>query len=171
MSEEHRAAFFTQAGSDWRVYQLLAATSGLPPCHALHYLQAACEKLAKAYRLRDTGAAFDDVASRHTGFAKFVNAFLRSPTLVAEYQGRLDHHRAVCSSSARFAREIEKLAPAVDRTTSPENAEYPWLRDRTVITPCEYRYPALSLLRESGGRSFLRLVERAFRDYRQIAIH
>ena len=174
MSDEHRlafaAAFFTQARSDWRVYRLLAATSGLAPCHSLHYLQAACEKLAKAYRLRDTGATFDEVTSRHTGFAKFVNAFLRSPTLVAEYRGQIAHHRAVCASSARFAREIEKLAPAVDRATSPENAEYPWLRGRAVLTPCEYGYPALSLLSEPGGRAFLRLIERAFRDYGQIAI-
>jgi hypothetical protein len=37
----------------------------------------------------------------------------------------LHKHRAICASAARFAREIEKLAPAVDRATSPENAEYP----------------------------------------------
>jgi hypothetical protein len=103
--------------------------------------------------------------------AKFVNAFLRSPTLLAEYQGKLAQHRAICSSASKFAREIEKLAPAVDRATSPENAEYPWLRGKTVLTPCEYLYPALSLLSGPTGTAFLRLVERAFRDYAQIAIH
>jgi hypothetical protein len=175
VSEEHRSAFavafLAQARSDWRVYQQLAAAGELPACHALHYLQMACEKISKAYRLRDTGGTFDEITSRHTGFGKFINAFLRSPTLLADYHGRTARHRAMCSSAAKFAREIEKLAPAVDRATSPENAEYPWLRGGRVLTPCEYTYPALSLLSEPGGRAFLRLVGRALADYETIAIH
>jgi hypothetical protein len=118
-------AFYRQAASDWQVYKLLAAAEGLPRCHALHYLQMACEKLAKAYRLRDTTADVDAIASKHTGFAKFISAFLRSPALMEEHEGQLARHQAVCASSAKFAREIEKLAPAVGRVTSPENAEYP----------------------------------------------
>jgi hypothetical protein len=164
------AAFYRQASSDWQVYRLLAAAD-LPRCHPLHYLQAACEKLAKAYRLRDTSGDIHEIASKHTGFAKFVNAFLRSPTLMDEYRGQLARHQAVCSSAAKFAREIEKLAPAIDRATSPENAEYPWERAGKVLTPCEYDYPALSLLSEAGGRAFLNLVERAFRDYGGVAVH
>jgi hypothetical protein len=52
-------AFYRQAWSDWQAYKLLAEADGLPRCHALHYLQMACEKLAKAYRLRDTAGDVD----------------------------------------------------------------------------------------------------------------
>lgn len=71
----------------------------------------------------------------------------------------------------KLAREIEKLAPAVDREISPANAEYPWLDDGRVIVPCEFAYPNLTLLRERGGRTFLRLLESAIADFEQIRIH
>ena len=164
-------AFYRQAASDWQAYKTLAATPDLARCHSLHYLQMACEKLAKAYRLRDTASDVDEIVSKHTGFAKFINSFLRSPALVAEYKGRDAQHQSVCADAAKFAREIEKLAPAIDRTTSPENAEYPWQRGDHVLVPCEYDYPALSLLSAAGGRSFLKLIDRAFRDYTQIKTH
>jgi hypothetical protein len=163
-------AFYRQASSDWQTFELLLEKKDLPLCHALHYLQMACEKLAKAYRLRDTSCAIDKVTSKHTGFEKFINAFLRSPALIAEYKGRLARHQAVCASAKKFARAIEKLAPANDKATSPENAEYPWERGGKVLTPCEYAYPALSFLKAEGGRAFLNLITRAFRDYAQIKI-
>jgi hypothetical protein len=31
--------------------------------------------------------------------------------------------------------------------------------------PCKYDYPALSLLDAAGVRAFVKLIERAFRDY------
>jgi hypothetical protein len=90
--------------------------------------------------------------------------------LMAAYKDQLARHRAVCKSAAKFAGAIEKLAPAIDKETSPENAEYPGERGRRVVTPCEYDYPALSLLSGPGGRAFLKLIDRAFRDYEQIKI-
>jgi len=149
-------AFYRQAASDWQAYKTLAATPDLARCHSLHYLQMACEKLAKAYRLRDTASDVDEIVSKHTGFAKFINSFLRSPALVAEYKGRDAQHQSVCADAAKFAREIEK---------------YPWQRGDHVLVPCEYDYPALSLLSAAGGRSFLKLIDRAFRDYTQIKTH
>lgn len=175
MNDEERRdafadAFYRQASSDWQVCERLAAVAGLPPSHQLHYLQMACEKLAKAYRLRDTTSEVDEITSKHTGFAKFMNSFLRSPALVAEYKGRGAQHQVVCAAAAKFACEIEKLAPAINRATSPENAEYPWQHGDRVLAPCEYEYPALSLLAAPGGRLFLKLIGRAFRDYAQIKI-
>jgi len=41
-------AFLAQAKSDWQIYEHLEKTS-FSKCHALHYLQMATEKLAKAY--------------------------------------------------------------------------------------------------------------------------
>jgi len=158
------AAFYDQALSDWKVYGHLTRL-GLPRCHELHYLQMACEKLAKAYRLRNVSADVDGIISRHTGFVGFINVYPRSPAILAEYEGQDARHKEVCRTSSTIAREIEKLAPAIDREESPENAEYPWEREDTVLVPCQYPFPALSLLDAHGGRAFLKLVDRAFRDY------
>ena len=42
-------AYARQGHSDFAIYQLLALR-GVAVCHPLHYLQMACEKIAKAYR-------------------------------------------------------------------------------------------------------------------------
>jgi hypothetical protein len=165
------AAFFDQAWSDWQTYVYLTRAASLPRCHPLHYLQMACEKLGKAYRLRDARADVDAILTRHVGFAQFINAFLRSPAVLEDYGGQSERHKTVYKTSIALAREIEKLAPAVDRTHSPENAEYPWERGDweggtgQVLVPCKYDYSALSLLDTAGGRAFVKLIERAFRDY------
>ena len=55
--------------------------------------------------------------------------------------------------------------------TPPENAEYPWEHGDwehgagQVLVPSTYEYPALSFLYTPGGRAFMNLVERAFRDF------
>lgn len=60
---------------------------------------------------------------------------------------------------------IEKLAPAVDRDQTPENAEYPWVVGETIFVPCRHRYPVSRLLGEQGGRDILKLIEIAIEDY------
>jgi hypothetical protein len=67
--------FILQARSDWDMYELLAGLADVPVCHKLHFLQMACEKLAKSHRLRDTDSPVDELLSRHTGFAKFIPSF------------------------------------------------------------------------------------------------
>ena len=164
-------AFFDQARSDWQTYEYLTRAASVPRCHPLHYLQMACEKLGKAYRLRNPSANVDAIVTRHAGFAQFINEFLRSPAVLEDYEGQSARHKTVCKTSFALAREIEKLAPAVDRTHSPENAEYPWERGDwevgagQVLVPCKFDYPSLSLLDTAGGRAFVKLIERAFRDY------
>lgn len=160
--DERRRAFarkfIAQARSDWGVYELLAKRADVAPCHKLHFLQMACEKLAKAHRLRDTDSPVDELLSRHTGFAKFVSAFCKL-MLGEQYRGKDAQLAAVIKASRTLAREIEKLAPAIDRHVSPENAEYPWERDEEVIAPCEYTFPSLDLLGAAGGRTFLKLIK------------
>ncbi len=174
MSEDRRsrfaAAFYRQAQSDWDVYERLSEIADIPRCHQLHYLQMACEKLAKAYRLRDLDSDVDELAAKHVGFAKFVNAFLRSPRVLEEYAAKQSAHRAISKSAVTLARAIEELAPATARRHSPANAEYPWESGDDVVVPCEYAYPGLSLLDAPGGRAFLKLIERAFRDYASVTI-
>jgi hypothetical protein len=162
--ERFALAFYDQAKSDWDVYNSLAKLR-LARCHELHYLQMACEKLAKAYALRKVDADVDSVTEQHVAFHSFINAYLRSPAVAKAYAGQDARHRELCKTSGTIAREIEKLAPAVDRKAFPENAEYPWERGDTVLTPCKYSFPALSLLEEPGGRAFLRLVAEVVRDY------
>ena len=170
---QYAAAFHAQAKSDWEVYeQLVRAQPSLPICHQLHYLQMACEKLGKAYRLRQPAANVDAIVTRHVGFTQFVNDYLRSPEVRDKYRDRAAAHKSVCKASATIAREIEKLAPAVNRAWSPENAEYPWERGDweagagQVLVPCDYGYPALSLLKTEKGSAFLKIVREALRDWR-----
>jgi hypothetical protein len=168
---QYAQAFYDQAWSDWQIYKHLARSEKVPRCHSLHYLQMACEKLGKAYRLRRRDADVDANVTRHVGFTKFVNEFLRSPAIMADYIGRAAQHREVCIRASAIAREIEKLAPAIDRAHSPENAEYPWEQGDwetgtgEVLVPCRYSFPSLSLLDAPGGGTFMKLMARAFMDY------
>jgi len=161
-------AFIAQARSDWQAYRVLEQAE-LPVCHHLHYLQMVCEKLAKAYRLRDTKAPVDELVATHSGFSKFISAFFTA-VLKDEYVGKTLQLGLLIQRSRKLAREIEKLAPALDRAASPENAEYPWERDGSVIAPCDFGFSALSLLRQSGSRAFLKLVHRALDDFESVTL-
>jgi hypothetical protein len=129
MTEDERRrafsrAFITQARSDWRVYRILAERDDVPVSHHLHYLQMVCEKLAKAYRLRDTKSSVDDLVSKHSGFAKFVGPYFAA-VLKDDYRGKDEQLRGLIRRARAIAREIENVAPAIDRLAVPENAEYP----------------------------------------------
>lgn len=130
----------------------------------------ACEKIAKAYRCRDTATSLDNLLSRHVGFAKFMSSFLSSPFMEDAYESRTEQRLILARMAKLLAREIEKLAPAVDRSGSPENAEYPWQSGDKVIAPCGYDYPALSLLETPGGRAVLNLVARAIHEFETISL-
>ncbi len=172
MTEEERRrafadAFIRQARSDRNVHRLLLASKDVEACHALHYLQMTCEKLAKAYRLRDTKAPVDDLVRSHAGFAKFVGAYM---TVTLKRQLPSNQLAALIRAARKLAREIEKLAPAIDRDVSPVNAEYPWEVDDQVMTPCSYSFPSLELLRQSGGRAFLKLIDAALADFERVTV-
>ena len=163
--EAWASAFAAQSQSDWQAYDFLAAATHLPACHQLHSLQMACEKIAKAYRCRDKSVNLEELLKRHVGFSKFMGSFLTSPSLKEAYRGRAAQLSEVSRLARALAREIEKLAPAVDRAASPENAEYPWDFGEDVISPCHYSYPRLSLLLSPGGRTFLKLVAKAIQEF------
>lgn len=173
MSDEERRrqfaeAFIAQARSDWQVYRLLSQSVDIPSCHGLHYLQMTCEKLAKAYRLRDVAADVNETITRHTGFTNFIGPFFLA--LKDEYVGKDAQLTRLIRESRKLAREIEKMAPAIDRAAAPENAEYPWEANGRVTAPCNYSFPALSLLQQSGGRAFLNFLQRALRDFEALSI-
>ena len=137
----------------------------IPQAQALHYLQMSTEKLAKAYRLRDTATTLDTLLSSHTGFPEFFNTYLRSPAMREEYRGRGALLRNVRRDCNLLAHAVEQLAPAVARTANPANAEYPWEAGGRVIAPVCYCFPNLSFLRQPRGRTFLQLIHRAFQEY------
>ena len=163
-------AYAQQSASDFAVFRLLNATTEYPRCHALHYLQMATEKIAKAYRFRDTDTSIAPLLTKHTAFSKFFQNFLKSPEIKKRYGGREAQLRETIKACTKLAREVEQLAPAVDRSESPENAEYPWIHGDQIITPCEHSYPNLSLLNAPSGRKFLVLIEIAIRDFSEIRI-
>ena len=67
---EFQRLFLVQARSDYRVFELLWndwKESRLPPCHALHYLQMATEKFAKAKAWKH-----GSVSKTHVAFKGFL---------------------------------------------------------------------------------------------------
>lgn len=164
-------ASINQSRSDFATYQLLSGSPGVPICHLLHYLQMASEKVAKAYRFRDTDTAEDRLTTEHVASSQFIQSYLKSPEIMQRYEGKDAQLREIVEVARKLAREIEKLAPAVDRETSPANAEYPWFDDGRVVVPCEFTYPNLTLLTEPRGRTFLRLLEMAITEFERIRIY
>jgi hypothetical protein len=86
--EEWAAAYCRQGLSDWRLFLELQGREDVPRCHSLHFLQMATEKLAKAYRFRDTSTEVDTLLTSHVGFSRFLNAYLLSPQMRERYRGR-----------------------------------------------------------------------------------
>ena len=156
-------AYAQQSRSDFAVYQ--KHLQGVEECHRLHYLQMACEKIAKAYRLRDPVSFSPDDLYSHVVFSKFIVIFLKSVPVRSRYRVQEAKRRQMERYARTLALEIEKLAPAVDREQTPENAEYPWIIGDTVFAPCLHRYPVSRLLGEQGGRDILKLIEIAIQNY------
>jgi hypothetical protein len=163
-------AYAAQSASDFALFEMLSSMAGIPRCHLLHYLQMACEKISKAYMFRDTDAAEEKLLTQHVVFSKFINAFFGSAEMRNRYAGKQAQLQIISKVANRIAREIEKLAPAVDRLESPSNAEYPWPSNGGVIVPCSYDYPDLSSLQDAGSISFLKIVKEVIVDFDKLTI-
>lgn len=161
-------AYASQARSDWELYETLQER-GEPRCHQLHYLQMASEKIAKAYRFRDTSTSEDSLLTQHVGFIKFLNAFLKSDRVKQMYK-ETRQLREVSKRCRQLASEIEKLAPAVDAGKRPANPEYPWQQGGEVITPRDHEFPNLALLDAPAGRTFLKLLKIGIFEFESIAV-
>lgn len=156
-------AFIKQARSDFRVYLLCQADERLEMCHRLHYLQMTCEKLSKAYRVRDTNAEMNTLTHGHVGFTKFLRAFLKSPLMSRRYVGSAQ--KAALKAANQLGPLIESLAPAVDAERTPQNTEYPWVANDKVLAPCEYDFPNLNLLTVPAGRQLLKWIDLGLSAY------
>ena len=161
-------AYAEQSRSDFAVYRVYLRNA--EECHRLHFLQMACEKIAKAYRLRDTASFTEDDLYSHVVFSKFILGFLKARWLRERYRSRDAKRRHMERYARGLAVGIERLAPAVDREQTPENAEYPWLNNGVVSIPVRHRYALSEELAESAGQDFLKLLEIAIEDYETIRL-
>lgn len=162
-------AYARQAGSDWELYTLLEEQQA-NLCHRVHYLQMASEKIAKAYRFRDTDTPVEQLLRHHVGFTKFFNQFLRSDRVLQMYQGKNAQHRELIKRCNALAREVEALAPAADRHNRPANPEYPWQHGLEVFIPHDHDFPNLKLLEAPAGRNFLKLLKLSILEFESIGI-
>lgn len=166
-------AYALQSQSDVWVYRALLQSADLletEECHRLHYLQMACEKIAKAYRLRDTLSFSEEDLYSHVIFSGFIQTLLKAPQVKGRFRANEAKRRQLERYARSFAREIEKLAPAVDRGRTPANVEYPWMEEQVVFVPCQFSFASLSMLTEAEGREFLKLIEIAITDYETIRL-
>lgn len=164
-------AFATQAREDWRLFNFLC-DHGRTRCHQLQALQMACEKIAKAYRIRDTNADLTVLMSGHVGFMRFINAFMISPPIQRQYRGRGAQLKIRLREMRQIANEIELLTPSIERDGRRDNCEYPWWDGADIAVPCEHTFPNLAVLSLQGARShtFLKLMGRAMDEFEHIRI-
>jgi hypothetical protein len=157
--------YFAQASADWAMFREVRLRADVPASYALHYLQMATEKLAKAYRFRNTTASAETLLTSHVGFDAFMRAFLQSQQVHRMYNSRTAQLAAIRRGCGQLARLVEQLAPAVGGVARPENAEYPWAQGEEVIVPVQYSFPSLDLRRHPHARAFLSFIQLAFEDY------
>ena len=130
----------------------------------------ACEKIAKAYRLRDAETFTEDDLYSHVVFSKFILGFLKARQLRERYRSRDAKRRHIERYARGLAVGIERLAPAVNRDRTPENAEYPWVSGGVVFVPIRHRYAVSRGLAELAGQEFLKLIEIAIENYQSITL-
>jgi hypothetical protein len=152
-------AFAVQADADLKARESLAAHTELPPCQELHFLQMACEKLAKAH-LYYSGNPPADIQSSHGHTAKQLPAILRE-THRRLKRARLEHW--LDEEVRHLAAEISRLHPQVDGGgTRPDNCEYPWTDAQgKVVAPAEHAFSNLALAKSYAGRELLKLLRLA----------
>ena len=147
---------FPSAASRWRA----------PPCHLLHYLQMATEKLSKAYLWRSGKPP----PKSHTGFVRFLKALLirRSAELAwisktLEFE-RPEYLEKWTASVQPLAYTLQNMAPAEAR--NGPNPEYPWPHEAPVHCPATHSFTLWDVLSSSGqGRKLVDFIGRAIRRF------
>lgn len=141
-------AYALQSQSDFRVYRLLMQSAGLP----------------------ESDLPGVEECHSHVVFAGFVQNLLKAPEIKSRFRGKDAKRRHLERYARSLAREIEKLAPAVDRGQTPANVEYPWIEGETVSVPCQFSFTSLSKLKDRDGLEFLKLIDIAITDYEKIRL-
>jgi len=154
--------FLEQASSDWQVYEHLKGTH-FPNCHALHYLQMATEKLAKAYLLVIPTES-QSVLSTHKGLTRFLRNVSRNSGLQNEMGMQAKQLQAHIRQLLPLASEVENLAPTL--AGEGPNPEYPWQDPLgNFYVPAIYEFPLSKILLEPRGYSLIKLIRIALTKF------
>ena len=139
MPEQWRTAFLAQARSEYALFQQLRNDKSVAPCHKLHLLQMATEKLAKAF-----GTPPGQRPPRtHKAFVNFVQTAAANPRVRrASHFAQRGQFAAYANSLLPLAQSIEDLSPEGDDHPNPE---YPWEQNGQVVSPLEHDWRGLSL--------------------------
>ena len=158
---EWARAYAKQAKADLAARETLLDNETLPECEQLHFLQMACEKLAKAHAYT-MKAVPKKIARSHNFIRKFL------PSLYAQeflnFKGRpMRAKTQQLKHILHLAQEIEFLQPAIDNNRRrPDNCEYPWEDGAGIIqVPMEQIFSNLNVLNEPVGLEFLKLLKSA----------
>jgi hypothetical protein len=157
-------AYAIQARADLATYETLKGTD-LPACQRLHFLQMACEKVAKAHRCWG-GADPANLQTSHLGVAKVIPIIARQLYARRVLGDQVSHAKAM-SAIHHLARQVELLAPSIDDGgRRPENCEYPWEDERGDLRiPAVHDFSELSRLpMHHAGGTFLKVIATAVEE-------
>lgn len=160
-------AFLRQAQSDFRVHDMLSRAD-VEVCQVLHYVQMAFEKAAKAHLWRSgAGGGDGDEPSgllwSHAVIGKVIPQVIRHYWATTKQRLSSKQKDSKLRAFRGVLKEIEILAPAVDKANRPENCEYPWVvqraTGRAVLSPLDVSFPAAELLRTTAGREVVKILK------------
>jgi len=164
-----RQAFLVQARSDFEVFDHLRSNAGfdLPECHALHFLQMATEKLAKAVIGSPHEAVRQDT---HVAFSRISRSLRRRDYGVLLGYASFDAYTSFLRQAAPLFRRIDELHPGIGPQTGEQrglspNVEYPW-RTRNSAgaiewrAPAQFRFGVLQELQSRRGHQLIDFVKR-----------
>jgi len=158
-------AFLEQARSDWQAYHFVDHST-LQPCHALHYLQMATEKLAKAALLAG-GMKPDELRNSHLAFTKFLRLAFRNRNLRLEMGMTGTQLRMHFANALPIADAIERLAPAL--AGGGVNPEYPWESPNGIVhAPTIYPFDLTQDLSAPKGVNLLKDISLMLRKFEQL---
>ncbi len=162
--------WWKQARSDYQVFIRFRDIGGFEPCHALHYLQMATEKISKAYSWRDDTPP----KMSHTGFRMFLKLLTKnnrqeSRNRLASIFGfsRFSDFEGRIKAAFEVAYELERLAPAL--AGDGPNPEYPWPHAAPQFAPMAYEFPVWKALTTSKGRELMKFLKSAVEQFPEYA--
>jgi hypothetical protein len=176
--KEHEA-FLRQARSDYRTFRILWAMnrSEMPACHPLHYLQMACEKLAKAVMLAGEDSGFDRYS--HATFSNLPTVLRRLN--VASTLGYDDFRifKKFLQRSKPIFHGIDELHPSIGPRQSgggpPDgpNTEYPWKAPdghggNVWKAPVDHNFGVAKYLNSGDGAAVMVLIEGLLLRFKEI---
>jgi hypothetical protein len=162
-AEDWANGYARQADADFRAWELYQKypDAQAAECHALLFLQMACEKLCKAHLIR-AGTNPDAVRKSHAYIAKPLPIVIKQE--IVQLSRDLKRMGWVIAHVRQLAGEIELLNPAMDRDGRREdNCEYPWETGGAIFSPLDHTFAPSALLTASAGRTFLKLLKSAIR--------